>query len=59
MTEQKEITGIFKYEQDSKRYHRYAVEAEGGIRGALYIPKDIGQFPDRIVLSKSSNDVED
>ncbi|NPU82976.1 MAG: hypothetical protein HPY65_00700 [Syntrophaceae bacterium] len=35
-----EAKGTFRYEHDSKRFHRYAMEAEGGIVGMIYIPKD-------------------
>jgi len=49
MTE-KETKGTMTYEQDSKRYHRYKIEAAGGIVGTLYIPKDTKEIPERIVL---------
>jgi len=50
MAETKEINGTFKYEQDSKRYHRYRIEASGGIVGTIYIPKDAEEIPERIIL---------
>lgn len=50
MPEPKEIKGTFKYEQDSKRYHRYRIEAEGGAVGTIYIPKDTEAIPERIIL---------
>jgi len=50
MAEKKEIKGTFKYEQDSKRYHRYRIEAAKGVVGTIYIPKDIKPIPERIVL---------
>ncbi len=40
MTEAKEAKGTFLYEQDSKRFHRYTLEADGGIVGMIYFPKD-------------------
>lgn len=46
----KEIIGTFTYEQDSKRYHRYRIEASGEIVGTIYIPKDAEEIPERIVL---------
>jgi hypothetical protein len=49
---QTEIKGTFKYEQDSKRYHRFRIEAAGGIVGTVYIPKDMHPLPDRIVLDR-------
>jgi hypothetical protein len=50
MTDTKEVKGSFKYEQDSKRYHRYKIEAPGGIVGTVYFPKDTEEIPRRIVL---------
>lgn len=50
MAEKKEIKGTFKYEQDSKRFHRYRIEAAGGIVGTVYIPKDIEEIPEQIIL---------
>lgn len=55
MTEKKEIKGEFKYQQDSKNFHRYLVRVEGEINGSLYIPKDTTEFPDRIVLERVNN----
>jgi len=52
MAEQKEIKGTFTYEQDSKRYHRYRIEASGRIVGTLYIPKDTEEIPERIILEE-------
>ena len=31
ISEKKEVKGKFRYEQDSKRYHRFQIEAEAGI----------------------------
>ena len=52
MTEQEEITGTFKYEKDTQRFHRYGIKVDGGIEGSLYMPQDIDKIPDRIVLEK-------
>lgn len=52
MAEAKEIKGTFKYEQDSKRYHRFRVESESGVVGTIYIPKDMNPLPERIILDK-------
>jgi hypothetical protein len=35
MTEKKEVRGKFKYEQDSKRYHRFKIETDTGIVGTV------------------------
>jgi len=54
MTKQKEVKGTFKYNGDSKRYHRYELKADDGIVGSLYVPQDIDKIPNRIVLEKTS-----
>jgi hypothetical protein len=52
MSERKEIIGKFRYEKDSKRYHRFNVELgkEVGIVGNLYVPKGIDAMPKKIIL---------
>ncbi|MHC5074590.1 MAG: hypothetical protein ACYTFE_07175 [Planctomycetota bacterium] len=50
MTEEKEITGKFKYERDSKRYHRFQIITDEGIVGTVYIPKNIETMPKRLLL---------
>ena len=42
--------GTFVYEQDSKRFHRFRIEA-GSIVGTLYIPKQLGGVPEKITLT--------
>jgi hypothetical protein len=50
MTEQKEIIGKFRYEQDSKRFHRFKIETDVGVIGTVYVPKDKINMPKTIVL---------
>ena len=50
MSEAKEIKGLFRYEQDSKRYHRFKIETEAGIVGTVYVPKDIEAMPKKLAL---------
>jgi hypothetical protein len=45
-----EVECKFKYEQDSKRFHRFKVESEEGITGSIYVPRDANGIPERIVL---------
>lgn len=47
---EKEVTGKFRYEQGSKRYHRFKIETEAGIVGTVYIPKDIETMPKKLTL---------
>ena len=42
--------GVFVYDQDSKRFHRFRIEA-GSIVGAIYIPKQLGGIPEKIILT--------
>lgn len=44
------VEGVFKYEQDSKRYHRFKIETETGIVGTVYIPKESEGMPQRLIL---------
>ena len=50
MTEQKEITGKFRYDQDSKRFHRFKIENDDGVTGSLYVPRDKTAMPKKIIL---------
>ena len=50
MTEEKEIIGKFKFDQDSKRFHRFQIETDVGIVGTIYIPKDKESMPKKITL---------
>lgn len=52
MAEVKEIKGKFRYEQDSKRYHRFKIKSDTGIVGTIYIPKDMDSLPERVILDK-------
>ena len=50
--DKKEVKGFFRYEQDSKRYHRFKIEIETdfGIVGTVYIQKGIDAIPKRLIL---------
>ncbi len=50
MSDEKEIKGKFKYEQDSKRYHRFKIETDTGIVGTVYVPKDKQSMPKKLIL---------
>lgn len=49
-SEKKEIKGKFRYEQDSKRFHRFQIETDCGIVGTIYVPKDNNAMPLKIIL---------
>ena len=50
MTEKKEAKGVLIFDQDSKRFHRFRIEGEGGIVGNVYVTKDCDGTPEKIVL---------
>lgn len=50
MAENREIIGSFRYEQDSKRFHRFTVETDEGVTGSIYVTKDSDGIPQKIVL---------
>lgn len=40
------------YDRDSKRFHRYLIDAGQGIVGNLYIPKDrTGDIPKELLIA--------
>ena len=50
MSEKTEITGKFRFDQDSKRFHRFQIETDVGIVGTVYIPKDKKSMPKKLTL---------
>lgn len=50
MSDEKELRGLFSYEQDSKRYHRFKIEMDTGIVGTVYVPKDKQSMPNKLIL---------
>ena len=46
---------MIKFDQDSKRYHRFKViDPEGEITGTIYFPKQMNPLPKRLVLEMKS-----
>ena len=56
MSESKEVKGVFIFDQDSKRFHRFRIEGDAGIVGTLYVPKDCKGSPEKIVLDYKKRD---
>ena len=52
MGKQKEIKGKFRYDKDSKRFHRFKIETDADIRvvGTVYVPRDKISMPKKIIL---------
>jgi len=48
-----EVKGKFRYEQDSKRYHRFQIETNEGLTGTVYIPKHSQPLPEKLVLERA------
>lgn len=38
------------YDQDTYKTHRYFIHEQQGIKGTLYILKDIKQIPDQVTI---------
>lgn len=57
MAAENEANGTFRYEQDSKRFHRYTLEADGGIVGMIYFPKD-APIPISVTLKRKDRGKE-
>lgn len=56
MSESEEVKLIFRYEQDSKRFHRYKlVDPQGYITGSIYFSKDMDPLPKRLVLESEKD----
>lgn len=53
---QEEVKGLFRYEQDSKRFHRFRIETGEGITGCLYIPKELTPMPKKLVFEYKRED---
>jgi hypothetical protein len=53
MGDEKEVTGTFRYDQDSKRFHRFQIETDVGIVGTVYVPKTAEGIPKRLVLENT------
>ena len=56
MSDEKEIIGVFRYDQDSKGYHRFKIETDAGIVGTVYIPKDEPSIPRKLILEYAAKD---
>ena len=52
---EKEIKGLFKYQQDSKRYHRFKIETDSGVVGTVYVPKKMDEMPKKLILKYAGN----
>ena len=50
ISEKEEVRGKFRYEKDSKRYHRFKIETDAGIVGTVYVSKDAQEMPKRLIL---------
>lgn len=47
----KEINGQFRFDKDSKRFHRFKIETDEGIVGTIYVPKDNDGIPEKLILA--------
>ena len=50
----KQINGVLKYFNDTKRFHRFdIIVEEDGINGTIYVSKEFKKMPKRIVLENA------
>ena len=56
MNESEGIKGEYRYDKDSKRYHRFQVKTETGIVGTIYIPRESKPIPLKLILEYVSSD---
>ncbi len=49
-SEKKEVKGKFRFDQDSKRFHRFQIETDCGVIGVIYVPKDSSAMPKKLIL---------
>ena len=47
---EKQIEGWFKYDKDSRRFHRFLIEGDDGLVGSVYVPKT-QDVPEKILLT--------
>jgi hypothetical protein len=53
MAHEKEISGVFRYNAESKRFMKFIFEADGGVVGNIFVPKDAVEIPGTIILTLS------
>ena len=56
MAGEKEIKGKFRFDQDSKRFHRFQIETDVGIVGTVYVPKDKESIPKKLILKYATRE---
>lgn len=51
------IKGKFRYEQDSKNFHRFQIEVENKVVvGTVYISREIEEMPKKLILEYAEKD---
>ena len=53
-----DVQGTYKFEKDTRRYHRFEIRLENGGVGTLYLPKDVRPLPKEIMIRYESKDGE-
>lgn len=56
MSQNKEVKNHIRYDQDTKRYHRFQIEFDDeDIGGTIYISKQERPLPIRLILDRIRN----
>ena len=56
MTQDNQVQGFFRYDKDSKRYHRFQIETESEVTGTVYVPKEMKPIPRKLILEYAGKD---
>ena len=52
----RQIQGLFRYDKDTKRHHRFQIETDSGVTGTLYFPKQLNPIPIKLILEYAEKD---
>ncbi len=56
MSDEKEVKGKYRFDQDSKRFHRFKIETDCGVTGSIYIPKNTEAMPKKLILEYANKE---
>ena len=51
MSETTQAKGAYRFDKDTRRYHRFKVKIDGGGLGTLYLPKGLKPLPKQLTLT--------
>ena len=48
---EKAVEVVASYDKDSKRFHRFVLDEGQKIVGNIYVPKDFGKIPPKVLIT--------